>query len=177
MEFGSLRGLPKHIPRFPGLGAAGGGVFWRKEILRRPGEFLKKGLALDDGDGDLWNGFGWSLYDGGNYGKALEAFRKAVERCPGDPYPLNGLGWTLLELGYYAEAEKIFSRAHERDSSLWDPLLGLALVLEEQRRYDAAEKAYREVLSLSPDHAEALEGLQRLSLLRKQEGKARKFFP
>jgi len=87
---------------------------------------------------------------------------------------LNGLGWALLELEYYAEAEKIFSRAHERDSSLSDPLLGLALALEEQRKYAAAEGAYRKLLSLSPNHEDALEGLKRLSLLRKrQERKSR----
>jgi len=93
---------------------------------------------------------------------AEEAFRAALERCPGHSGAETGLGYVSLRDGNTTVADEAFRIALAANPENTDALIGLGLIA--WRMDDLREVALRfgEVRELDPDNATAAEYLARV---------------
>ena len=68
-------------------------------------------------------------------------------------------GLLHLQLGHLEEATAAFDKALSFDKGLWRSYLGLAKISVLSHSEEEAAKFFRKVLSLKPNHAEALAGI------------------
>jgi Flp pilus assembly protein TadD len=91
-----------------------------------------------------------SLYEAGDYPRAVLAFRKHLELDPDDAYShywfANALGFS----GHLEEAVAQFRRAVELEAGNSEYHAGLANALWMQKRYPQAEQSYGTAISLEP---------------------------
>jgi tetratricopeptide (TPR) repeat protein len=111
----------------------------------------------------------YDAMDQGDFEKARQSFRAAIELNPADPEPHNYLGLSYVEEGEYAQGELEYSAARLlaaqalgesfQGSAWWvDPrtrpylkaTLGLAVARLYQEKFEQAEKHLLEVLKLNP---------------------------
>lgn len=80
----------------------------------RPWAVLENRLAqADEGEAALCYKLGRSWLDAGQYGKAVEALRQAVELDAGDTASLRALAYALLWTGSYADAVQVFEKHNQ----------------------------------------------------------------
>jgi predicted O-linked N-acetylglucosamine transferase (SPINDLY family) len=91
----------------------------------------------------------------GDRKKAIELFRRALERQPGAAAIHNNLGNALREEKRYGEAAMSFERALEINPHLPDALNNLGIIFKVEHRLEEAVDCFRKALALSPDFADA----------------------
>ncbi len=74
---------------------------------------------------------------------------------------LSRVGNTAAATGNYPTAVRMYRRAHNLAPNQIGPALGLARAAAAVKDHRAAADAYRDVLRIEPDHADALSGLGR----------------
>ncbi len=84
------------------------------------------------------------------YEKAIEAYRRALDRNPLDADALRGMGNALCALGDYDQALDAFTRAIDCDSTP-TAYAGLGDVFAKLKRYSEAVEAYEKAIELDPD--------------------------
>jgi tetratricopeptide (TPR) repeat protein len=86
----------------------------------------------------------------GQYDKAEEAYRRAIERNASYAYPWNGLGNLYkCRLGQYDKAEEAYCRAIELDKTFIAPWNGLGNLYQDHlEKFEEAEIVYRYVIDL-----------------------------
>lgn len=90
---------------------------------------------------------------------AREVLSAAVTATHGDPEPLNELGVVLVQLGDTDGARRVFRRLLDADPSAVRTAYNLGLLELGARRPAAAAVAFRAVVGITPQHADAWRGL------------------
>lgn len=105
---------------------------------------------------------GRSLYDQGNYPKALERFTEAAALRPEDARARFNLADTLFKAGKLDEAGAIFRALGERDEAplAFESRYNLGNVELARQRFPEAVGAYREALRLRRDDADTRRNLE-----------------
>lgn len=98
--------------------------------------------------------------------EAANWFRRTLEIEPGRVDAFIGLGACLLHLDKAAEALDCFEDCLFSNVDRERVLLGKAVALQKLMRYEEADLAYRELLQITPNAAEALGNLIALSVAR-----------
>lgn len=101
------------------------------------------------------------LLDAGDWRRARELARRALNDYPSDAAVLNIAGAIEAQQGHFAEAERHFTAAIRADRRLTAAYANLGRLYQEHANEDPAalQKAlalYRELLTIDPSHAEAL---------------------
>jgi tetratricopeptide (TPR) repeat protein/DNA-binding winged helix-turn-helix (wHTH) protein len=149
---------PSHAPALAGLGLA----FWRKfEVTRDPvwvGRARDTCTQAQTADGSLADAqvcLG-AVYAGtGEYERATDAFRRALQLQPESDAAHRGLAAALEQLGRYGEAEQTFLRAIALRPHYWEGRIWLGSFYRTRARFDEAIAQYRQATLLSPDNARA----------------------
>lgn len=96
------------------------------------------------------------------YEKALDMFKKFVEKQPGNPDGYINLGLTFLAMDETASAEAQFLRALELAPSNTLAMINLGLLYMKTGRADLAQKEWKAVLEIDPTNPIALQNLDAL---------------
>ena len=84
-------------------------------------------MELDPKYADPWNMMGYFYNTLGNYSKAIECFKKAIELAPKFANPWKHMGTAYYQLGNYAKAVECFKRAIQLNPGYEAAKEGLAL--------------------------------------------------
>jgi tetratricopeptide (TPR) repeat protein/DNA-binding winged helix-turn-helix (wHTH) protein len=149
---------PSHAPALAGLGLA----FWRKfEATRDPawvGRARDTCTQAQSADGQLADAqvcLG-AVYSGtGEYERAADAFRRALQLQPESDAAHRGLATALEQLGRYGEAEQTFLRAIALRPYYWEGRAWLGSFYRTRARFDESIAQYQQATLLSPDNARA----------------------
>ncbi|UBU18574.1 tetratricopeptide repeat protein [Nonomuraea gerenzanensis] len=97
-------------------------------------------IQLDDdyGSAQLFAALARLHHEEGRYGQAIDQFRQALSRAPGDPDILVGLGYALWRDGSPADGLLTFSRVLDGRPDLVPALLGRGQIRAELREYPQA---------------------------------------
>jgi tetratricopeptide (TPR) repeat protein len=106
-------------------------------------------------------GMGHLFADRGDYPRAAEWYRKAIESAPDHAGGYIHLGGTLAREGRLDEAEMVHRAATRcKDGCLDEAHLNLGLVLLAQERFVEAAECFERALELDPDYREAKKALR-----------------
>jgi tetratricopeptide (TPR) repeat protein/peptidoglycan/xylan/chitin deacetylase (PgdA/CDA1 family) len=100
----------------------------------------------------------------GHYAEAAQLYQRVLESTPDDKDGLKDLMWAQWNAGAVVEAQKTawhLIKLDGADKSIWSLLGRSYLALG---RLDQAKTAYEKVLQISPDNAEALLSLSRITI-------------
>ncbi len=100
------------------------------------------------------------------YTAAIELYRQALDRVPGDRNLHFGLGIALDAAGKLDDALLEYREAIRIDPASVDVHINMGIVLARQGKIDEAILEYREALRMAPNHPAAKENLE--DLLRRQ---------
>jgi len=109
--------------------------------------------------GDLLYTLGALYATAGEYPKAEQAFKQAIELDPKIALPWNGLGNVYHDLGRCDEAIQAYQKAIELDPKSVLPWNGLGSVYRDLGRRDEAIQAYQKAIELDPKYAYPWNGL------------------
>ena len=87
---------------------------------------------MDSGDAIVYSNIGSLYLSAYLYDKALENFRKAVEKDPRLAAAYNGLGSTFLKLNRFGEAEEAFRHSISVDPSYYFSYFNLLVLYAEK---------------------------------------------
>ncbi|MGE0596663.1 MAG: sulfotransferase [Hyphomonadaceae bacterium] len=139
--------------------------------LRQTGRFAEaerayeKLLARWPELADSWYNLGWLQRRAGRYDRALDSYAQALARGAAEPEEIH-LNRAVIfadHLRREAEAEAELNAALARNAAYTPALLNLGNLKEDQGKRTAAQALYERVLTLDPDHAEALARLGNLA--------------
>ncbi len=102
-----------------------------------------------------YHGIGIEFFRKGDYGRARDAFAKAVELDPSDVRAINNLGYTDFQLARYDDAIAEIKRALALDSDRAVAWLNLGDALAAKGDMPAATEAWSKYLAKVPDSPEA----------------------
>jgi tetratricopeptide (TPR) repeat protein len=94
-----------------------------------------------------------------DFRRALDTFQVAALKHPGRPEPHYYMGETYLAQGFFSQAREPYAKAIELDDRYYPAYIGLGKVDLFYEDCIAAAENFELALSLSPNNAEALEGL------------------
>ncbi len=97
-------------------------------------------------------------YREGNYTRALELARRAIELYPESPAAWNALGLASMELALHVQAAEAFQRAGELSPTDHRPFDNLGCLYLRVGWGEPALRAYGVALERSPDSLESLRG-------------------
>ncbi len=141
-----------------------GEAYFRRGLLRQAEEAFEKALTFSDGHARAQTGLGQIiLRRGGDFNKAVSAFRIALEKDPEFLYAYCYLAKAFLDRDM-SDGEKYAVEALKRDPSFslaWQILGDWFLAREEDRE---ASEAYQKYLALEPDDVEVAQRLGRVLL-------------
>jgi Tfp pilus assembly protein PilF len=104
--------------------------------------------------------------EGGEFGRALDLYGKALAAEPDNVDALTGRGLCYFELGRYAPAEASFQRALQLDLEHPDAIMGLAETYRQQGQKAEALKLFERYLAVHPDGEEAAVARYAISQLK-----------
>ncbi|MCL5970908.1 MAG: tetratricopeptide repeat protein [Patescibacteria group bacterium] len=107
--------------------------------------------------------------------RAEEAYKKALELSPREPYMHNNLGAIYFERGELERAEKEILLELQL-GPYDDALYNLGLVYFNQKRYPEAEKEWLDTLEINPDYLSAYIGLALISEINRDMPKAESYY-
>jgi tetratricopeptide (TPR) repeat protein/DNA-binding winged helix-turn-helix (wHTH) protein/TolB-like protein len=149
---------PSHAPALAGLGLA----FWRKfEATRDPAwvgrarDTCTQAQAANRALAEAQVCLGTVYAGTGEYERAADVFRRALQLEPESDAAHRGLAAALEQLGRYEEAEQTFLRAIELRPHYWEGRIWLGSFYRTRARFDESIAQYREATQLSPDNARA----------------------
>ncbi|MGA8554534.1 MAG: tetratricopeptide repeat protein, partial [Candidatus Acidiferrales bacterium] len=124
--------------------------------------------ASDSSSPEVYDLLGDAYSQEKEYGKAEEAYRKAVEEDPDDPGHLHGLAQALMAEDKYAEALEQFKRLSEIEPGTAENYLRMAQLYRRLGKFDEAESSLLRAKQLSPG---SLEVLYNEALLYEDQGR------
>jgi len=116
---------------------------------------LRRLLASHGRDADTWCLLGVALRRHGEPGTALDAFRTAVECCPGMGKAHFYVATELCAQGSPLEAIPVFRRAVELEPSSMEIVFNLGTALRATGDVEAARTAFEMAIALAPSFADA----------------------
>ncbi|MFQ5830674.1 MAG: cytochrome c-type biogenesis protein CcmH [Candidatus Methylomirabilia bacterium] len=105
---------------------------------------------------------GEEAYHRGEWRRAIEAFKQALAKDPGNPVALTHIGMTLTEGGHFDQALAAFDQALVRHPGYFPALFVKGIVLSEGKQdYAGALKTWEQIAAadLPPTDADRLRGL------------------
>lgn len=105
---------------------------------------------------------GEEAYHRGEWRRAIDAFKQALAKDPGNPVALTHLGMTLIEGGHFDQALTAFDQALVRDSDYSPALFAKGIVLSDGKQdYAGAIKIWERLVTpnLPPADADRVRGL------------------
>jgi serine/threonine-protein kinase len=108
----------------------------------------------------------------GNYEKAAEQYRRALELDSGSDDAYGGLATAYEKLGRLEEAEKLYNQAISARPSYWATYNWLGLFYMAQARYEEAATMFTQVVSLAPDSFIGFYNLGGVRILQGKYGEA-----
>ena len=169
-----LESASQEYPGSPDLlGLLGKASYWIRNYVASE-EALRRAVELGQRDAETWFYFCSSLWENGRLIEAETACRAAI-KDQGPMLPLvHLLGRLYLWQGRYQEAVTWLERAVSQSRGSVDLWLDLAGSLDGAERSDEALVAYRQALTLAPEHYQVRYGLARaLARSGDREGAAR----
>lgn len=125
------------VERFAATGNRSNGV---------EGDFPSR-LTPDDPEFERWFEKGADLLDDGAYEQAVEAFSRAIELFPENPYTYANRARCYWALGEFDHAEDDLLQALRRDASDMETFVCLGEVLTQNERYDEGIKVLHAAVS------------------------------
>jgi TolB-like protein/Tfp pilus assembly protein PilF len=120
--------------------------------LARADSTLARAVALAPENPEvLWAAAYTAYYGHAEYERALEYFRRLLDRNPSSARAYEGMGYIRRRQGRLAEAVSYLERAHRLDPRDANIVHNLARTWEARRRFPAADSLYRQVMALNPD--------------------------
>ncbi|HXG67773.1 MAG TPA: tetratricopeptide repeat protein [Blastocatellia bacterium] len=106
-------------------------------------------------DAEQYHRAGVGYYDSGEYEKAIEAYRQALQLNPDSTDAWYHLGMAYSSLGRYKEAVEAYSRAIRRKPDYAAAHFNLGHAYSNLKQYDNAIKAFQQAIQYEPDNLEA----------------------
>jgi len=94
---------------------------------------------------------GAAAYNTGDFDRATEAYRAAVDANPNDPEALNNLGQMLVRTNHASEAVQYFDRAIDLSQDAWAYRFNRARAYAELQQWPQAIAGYRDAARLFPE--------------------------
>jgi serine/threonine protein kinase/Flp pilus assembly protein TadD len=149
------------LKKDPGFAAANAGLgeaYWRKYELTHDKQWAhaatencRKGAARDSALAAAHICLGRVFGGTGDYEKAVNEYRQAVELEPTNDTALGGLGYVYEQLNQLDAAEKTFKQAIAVRPNYWATYNWLGRFYQRHARYDDAAAMFLQVVSLAPD--------------------------
>ena len=118
---------------------------------------------------------GWNLFNGQQYGPAIDKFQEAVKLDPKNAIAWNGLGWSQFNSGQFGNAKTSFEKLFELDPKLPAGLNGLGWAQFNTGELDKAEATFKSLLKVDPTISGGLNGLGQLYLRQRKYPEAEKY--
>ena len=106
-----------------------------------------------------------SLFKVGSYDLCIPVLNRLEAFLPSDPNFLSLCGATYRRLAQYKKASEYLSKALSLEPNSLDIKNNYANLLIDMQSYDKAKSLLDEIISVNPEHPDALINLQRLSRL------------
>ncbi len=143
---------------------------WDYRQLRRYKEMEEvslNGLKLNSNDIRLLRNLGEAYFFQNKFSNAINEFQKyiSLRYNKNDSFVSTVyyyLGVCFYNLGSFRKADIALSTANYYQQNEYKTILLLGKIMIEFNKYDKAEKYFNEVLKLSPNNSDALEGLKRI---------------
>jgi tetratricopeptide (TPR) repeat protein len=90
----------------------------------------------------------------GKFGRALQQYKKCLERSIGNPVATFNVGLSFKKLGDLDKAVKYYRRASELDPSFVEPVLELSTLYSERGEVDQARKVLESLIEAHPERRE-----------------------
>ncbi|HEY3252075.1 MAG TPA: tetratricopeptide repeat protein [Ignavibacteria bacterium] len=94
---------------------------------------------------------GKSLYDNGDYNKAVEYYDKYIQKVPLDAKAFNFRGLAYLQMKEYDKASKDFDKSSKIDPNYFAPLLNKGDLDYKMGEYEKAVKDFTKIIAKKPD--------------------------
>lgn len=129
-------------------------TYWKDSVT-----LYKHTLAVTQNNYVIHNSLGSNYLIQGEYDKAAEQFRKALQIEPMFPLANYNLGSVLSRKGKYKEAIDAYQKAIQMDPENDQAYLELAMILEKTDKYRQAVDTYHQFLKIKPDDPMGLNNL------------------
>jgi tetratricopeptide (TPR) repeat protein len=113
-----------------------------------------------------YNNLGWAYYNKGEFQKALENYKKAVEINPRFAMAFNNMGMTYDRAENAEKAVSAFKTAIGLVPDFLEAHYNLGLVLARQKDKEGALKAFERVIEIAPGSEKARSARQFIELIR-----------
>lgn len=130
-------------------------------------EYLKKAIAFQPGNAELYNNLGLVLQGMGKIKEAVEYFQKAISLEPNLADAYYNLANICREIGDIDKAIIYYQKATQLDNENYDAYVNLGIALKETGNLDEAIHSYQKALKLNPESADAYVNL---SIAMKEKG-------
>lgn len=140
--------------------------YWEAEF------FYKRATESGFSSEILMGNYGALLIDSHRYLEAVRLLQNAVEVFPKYAPIISNLALANSKLGNTQIAESLYIRAIELDKFYAGAMLNYSVLMHSLGRYDDAIQQLRKILSIDPNHPEALKGLSQALIESGQPNKA-----
>jgi tetratricopeptide (TPR) repeat protein len=133
------------------------------DLMRKAGKLHQKGdlegaiqayedlVVLAPNFIELKTILGGLYYEDRQYDQALDIYKKALARAPGNPKVLNNIGSVLLAKNEVEPALKYFIQAHRISSEYVEPLYNMACAYARLKKNGAALSSLRQACIMQPE--------------------------
>lgn len=141
--------------------------YYQAGNLIKAEEYLRKAIALQSNNAELYNNLGLVLQGMGRIDEAVEFFQKAISLNPNLADAYYNLGNIFRELWNIDKAIECYQRSIQLDNGNYDAYVNLGIALKERGNLDEAILSYQKALNLNPENADAYVNL---SIALKEKG-------
>lgn len=136
-----------------------GNILLSQNLLSDAISCFNEAIKLDSGRPESWACLGYALDSAGQYGKAIEAYRQALEIRPNFFRVHNNLGLSFQATNQYEAAEESFRQAISIEPGYIEAHFNLGRLLQIRGLPSDAAKCYQQALSFDPRNAQAASNL------------------
>ncbi len=141
--------------------------YYQSGNLLKAEEYLRKAIAFQSDNAELYNNLGLVLQGIGKIDEAVEYFQKAISLEPNLSDAYYNLGNIFREKGNIDKAIDCYQKAIQHDNENYDAYVNLGIALKERGDLDEAIISYQKALNLNPENADAYINL---SIALKEKG-------
>ena len=140
-------------------------------------EFYQKTIGIKPDFADAYNYLGNIYSDKSEYEKAIESYQKAIELAPDNAWYHHNIGLSYGKFNNFKKATEHLEKAVKLNPDLIDTHMLLATSYGGSLgQYEDAIRAYKEVIRLNPNNADAYYGIGLTYSILKQHREAKEAF-
>ena len=144
------------------------GTIQRNNFWRQDTKLWRDCVQKSPGKGRPYQNLAYSLQNAGQYGEAIEYYKKSLELKQNRTSVFHNLGAALMAEKRYFEAIDYFKQAVQRNPKEAAYRFSLARAMEKTGQWQTAADQYRIALQCSPGHPEAKASLTKLEKFLKK---------